>query len=880
MKRPTKLRTVLTALARVRNHLTWKPVLSSLLILLLVNQTPPALASSPPAGTTIGNQASATYTDSSGTARSATSNVATTTVQQVASFTLTQDNNRQVAVGSQVTFPHTLVNTGNGTDSFTLSTSTSGASLGAVLIFADANGDGIPDNATPITNTGSLPAGGVFKFVVVGTVLNTATAGQSSSVTVTARSDFNNTVTASNTDTTTVSVFGIVNVVKTIDLGTGNSPSGPRTYTLTYNNIGIASVTNLTLMDVIPSGMTYVAGSARWSVSGTTALTDAAGGDPSGVSYDFAVTQAGRVTAVIASVAPGQSGTLTFQVNVNSGLAPGLINNTATYTYNDGSGTVLGPFNSNTALFLVNQVSAITFTGSTVAAANQGGTVVFTNALLNAGNGSDTFEIALGTSTFPAGTTLALFQSDGISPLFDSNGNGTPDTGPVAAGATYNVILKATLPPSISSGGPFTVQKTATSKNDPTKTGIATDTLTAITGNSVDLTNDSAGGSAPGAGAGPEASPVRTVAANPGATARFTLYVNNTSPVPDTYNLSASTNSVFATVALPAGWTVSFKDASEAVITATGVLPGGSNKLVYADIAVPAGSLPATVDVFFRAQSPTTGAADRKHDAVTVNTVRSLLIQPNNSGQVAAGGAVVYSHTLVNNGNVIEGDGTTSTVLLSLGNLASGFNSVVYWDKNNDGVLDVNDPVVSNLAALTGGTGGASTAAGLAVGESARVFVKVFANAGTAVGAVDGTTLTATTSGGVGTVPPAVSVTDTTTVISGQLQLLKEQALDAANDGTPDTAYGTAPLSSGAVSGAGIRYRITVTNNGATPATAVVVSDSIPTFTTYTTVVPAASTLGTVTSAPANGARGVITVNLGTLNPGQSAVITFGVRID
>lgn len=48
-----------------------------------------AFAATPLAGTTIGNQAAATYTDASLTPRTATSNTVTTIVQQVAAFTLT-----------------------------------------------------------------------------------------------------------------------------------------------------------------------------------------------------------------------------------------------------------------------------------------------------------------------------------------------------------------------------------------------------------------------------------------------------------------------------------------------------------------------------------------------------------------------------------------------------------------------------------------------------------------------------------------------------------------------------------------------------------------------------------------------------------------------
>jgi hypothetical protein len=58
------------------------------------------------------------------------------------------------------------------------------------------------------------------------------------------------------------------------------------------------------------------------------------------------------------------------------------------------------------------------------------------------------------------------------------------------------------------------------------------------------------------------------------------------------------------------------------------------------------------------------------------------------------------------------------------------------------------------------------------------------------------------------------------------------------------------------------------------------VFDTTPAFTTYTTVNPATvPPPGSVTTAPANGASGAIEFNVGTLNPGQSVVVTFGVVI-
>ena len=99
-------------------------------------------------------------------------------------------------------------------------------------------------------------------------------------------------------------------------------------------------------------------------------------------------------------------------------------------------------------------------------------------------------------------------------------------------------------------------------------------------------------------------------------------------------------------------------------------------------------------------------------------------------------------------------------------------------------------------------------------------------------------------------------------------------------NGTADTAYSTADITTGATPGKSIRYRITVTNNGTTPATAVKVYDTTPAYTVYTATGPAATTVGSVTTTPADGAAGALEFNIGTLNPGQSAVVTFGVIIN
>ncbi len=860
------------------------------------------LAAVPAAGTAIGNAASATYDDGSGT-KIATSNTVTTIVAQVASFTLTAAQTKPGAPGTTIYFPHTITNTGNGTDTFNLSATdvTSGTfNFSAIVLYPDANGDGIPDSLTTINSTGALAAGAEFKFVAAGVVPGSATDGQTDTITVTAQGTATTSPAAAQTNLDVVNVSGqaVIDVNKAISAPSGAAGSGPYSITLTYRNNGFATATAVTLGDTLPAGMTYVAGSGRWSVSGATALTDAAAGDPAGITYQSA---GNVVTAVVASVSPGVNGTVTFQVNIAAGVAPSILNNTASYSYNNGAANV-GPFNSNTASFAVLQTAGVAATDASsttdadsttndivlVSTAPQGSTVTFDNTIQNTGNGSDSFDITMSGSNFPAGTTFLLFKSDGVSPLVDTSGNGTPDTGPVAAGASYHVFVKAVLPAGTSGVGAFNVTKTARSVLDPTQSNTVIDRLGAITSNSVDLTNNTALPGAPGAGAGPEGSPVTTNTVSPGASTTFTLVVNNTGPSADNYDLSV-------VGALPSGWTVLFKadggvgncSTTGANITNTSSINSGASRVVCAQVNVPAGAAAVPSpgqSIVFRVASPTSGVQDSKLDAVVVSSVRAVSITPNGSGQTAPNNTVVYQHTITNGGNVTEAI-TFVGAFLSDTQSANGWSSTAFLDNGaSPGVLDPGDTQIT----------GASTFS-VAPNATQPILVRVFAPSTAATGQIDQTTITVTATNVVGApVAQTISATDTTTVITGLLQLLKEHALDANCDGTADTGFGTANISSGAIPGVCIRYRITASNAGTAAVNSVVVSDSTPANTVYdngsrnstggacgtgAVDAAAATTVGSI-SAPACGSAGSVSAAVGTLNPGQSAVITFGVLIN
>src|SRR6185295_4415583 len=174
---------------------------------------------------------------------------------------------------------------------------------------------------------------------------------------------------------------------------------------------------------------------------------------------------------------------------------------------------------------------------------------------------------------------------------------------------------------------------------------------------------------------------------------------------------------------------------------------------------------------------------------------------PNNSAQVAPGGSVTYTHLLSNTGNVTEGDGVGSTVSLLTGDNQPGWTSTLYVDTNNNGIFDGGiDQPIADLG----------TIGGVAPSTSVRVFVQVFAPAGAPLGQVNLTTVSLETNnvGYVSAAPGLVTATDQTTVLNGQVQIVKSQALDAGCDGLADGAYTLANITTGAVPGACLRYQI------------------------------------------------------------------------
>ncbi|MFZ1344153.1 hypothetical protein [Thiothrix eikelboomii] len=845
------------------------------------------------ANTLIRNQASASFKDEAGTAYNVTSNMVETLVQQVAGLELVQTQTKLASAGASVDFPHVLTNTGNGDDSFTLaSTEMTGDAYDftTVSFYADANQDGQADDlSSPITQTPLLKAGESFSFVAIADVPASLSDASQGRYTLTAASVFTPATQATNIDTAEVNSNAVLAVTKSMSATQGMAGSGNYTVTLRYHNTSALDATNVTLIDALPTGMEYVANSARWSESGATVLTDANPSDAQGsvptityCAYDNSCTglpeaaqdadtnSTNQVTAIINQVNAGVSGELRFEVSIGANVPASILTNTGEYLFHDGSVTT-SVFTTNPVKFEVLQDVGVVTNGSVgssvdgtsepivVASIPQGGTAVFNDYVWNTGNGVDSFDLTLINSNFPAGTVLHLFQADGYTPLLDTNGNGIPDTGNLDPNTNALIVIKATLPPSATGATPYSVSLLATSFKDNSQSNPAINTLSAIGANSVDLTNTAALGQPGvlGTGAGPEPAAVTTNNAMPGSQSGFVLYVNNTSSVADNFNLQASTDSSFASVAIPAGWQVRFLDEQGKVITNTGPIAAGENKRVFVEVSVPANAPNNIVDLYFRALSPITGASDIKHDAVAVGAVTDLVLYPDNTGQILPGGSIVYSHWLTNQGNVSK-----TNISLSSTDANEGWSSLLYADTDGNGVLSGGDLPLTAVPSL-------------AAGNSVLIFAKVLAAADIQLGVANITTVLATWDAGAS----STQAIDVTTTNSSDVSIRKQQALDANCDGSAETAFTHALFT--AEPGQCVIYQLTATNTGAEQVRNVRIQDATPAYTSFITNggLPSLSQ-GTLASAISPGGRGEVIGLMGVLPAGASATLLFGVRIE
>ncbi len=508
-----------------------------------------------------------------------------------------------------------------------------------------------------------------------------------------------------------------------------------------------------------------------------------------------------------------------------------------------------------------------------------GGTVLFPTIVTNDGNAVDIFELSVAPGNFPLGTVFTFFDATGAVQLADTNGSGV-DTGVIAAGASKTILIKAILPADASGDAPGTATEyeatiTAVSANDVATSPVSASSklsLGTITVASVDLHTDANGtltndedplGVAPYAAAA-------TFEADAGGTVTIPLYIDNESGSPDSYVFSVGSQwNGTALSALPAGWTVQFfeADASGAAtgapITSTAVIPANSLNIDYVAVVSVPSNVNQAVDnfifdnngdgisdvlssndsdgdypLFFQITSQSTGATDIVLNAVDVSASRSLSLVTPGANQIEPGGTVTYSHTLSNAGNVGEVVELTST------NSQADWTSTISIDTNGDGDPDT---VLGNL---TVGTITVQQADGTDVtvevtdvdndgkmellvspGFSLPLTVSVFAPSTAPAGQTDVFTLSAANID-VSAGAPSASLNNLSTVIIGQVRLVKTVAVDADCNGIAETGFDEIQAL-GVAPGQCAIWRVVAQNQGSVDASNVIISDTVPAFSTY-----------------------------------------------
>ncbi|CAA0107722.1 Uncharacterised protein [BD1-7 clade bacterium] len=553
------------------------------------------------------------------------------------------------------------------------------------------------------------------------------------------------------------------------------------------------------------------------------------------VSYDNAVAAATVIsnTAYFVSDSDGIDG-------VDPGELPGTATETVTTTMPTTYGFTVIDADNDATLDIVEDAEAQLDTANSNAI-----TAIFVHEITNNANGPDTFTIDVSDLTGvifdTAGGTLpgtcAVWPGTPSYVIKDNNGN------VVSTDAAANYILQAgevrTFTVEISTTG------AAVTTNDycasvtvaSSDTGIGTDEVVlnileeVVQDPTVDVVDLILTGTTDVIGVNQDATnfaapdsldQMASVAL--GQTLVYTFKISNKSLISESYGLSigstsgADANSVLGALdqALQAGTIAYFEDTSGTGSSFTSLgspntsaVPPNGEVLVRVEVQVTGDTSKTNADfdfddsltgsttlwdageypVFFRIEG-NQGNDDVIVASFVINRITDLSLTPDNSSTISINSTTDYSHVLANNGN------TNETVTLAVSNTQnSDFDASVFKqiDSDNDGTPDTNvvaGPLTgiqlsaSNTVTVTA-TSVTEITFDMQPGDTLAFSVTVGSTTSAAPGDQDITTVTLNTASGIS----AITVTDTSTVVSVALNVTKRVAIDAACDGTPDAAF-------------------------------------------------------------------------------------------
>lgn len=196
-----------------------------------------------------------------------------------------------------------------------------------------------------------------------------------------------------------------------------------------------------------------------------------------------------RMTAALAAAVLALAATpAAFAVGTPAGT---VISNQASVSYTDTNGNALTAL-SNVVTTIVSQVASVTVDPDNSTNAAPGDVLYFAHQVTNGGNGPDTIDL---TAVSSNGWATALFFDNnasgtidgGDTAMVDTDGDGVPDTGSIAANAIVNILARVTVPANAASLTFDTTTVTGTSSFNVAVSDIALDN-TAVLAPSLSVT--------------------------------------------------------------------------------------------------------------------------------------------------------------------------------------------------------------------------------------------------------------------------------------------------------------------------------------------------------------------------------------------------------
>ncbi|MEW6505265.1 MAG: sortase [Chloroflexota bacterium] len=638
-------------------------------------------------------------------------------------------------------------------------------------------------------------------------------------------------------------------VVKTVS-DSAPPPGGTVTYTLTIRHTAAstADAYDLSLTDVIPSGLSYV----------TDSLTHVSGVDPTSLSDSSAPT----LSASWSSLPLGSQSVLSYQVDVPAGSNGQSYTNTATLSWSSLSGTVSGERDGSGGVndYSTSGQASLTSTGPDLAiqktdgdsGSAPGGVIVYTLTYANNGNGAASGVVV--TETVPLNTTFVAASSSAGWSCADGSAAGTTCTytiGTLAGGGaggtlTFAVRVVNPLPAGVNQiENAVLIGDDGSRGPDPTPTNnTSTDTTPLSAAPDLAIVKDDG-----------------VSVAQPGDLLVYTLtYANNGNQTATGVVVTETVplHTTFVAGSSSAGWSCADGSAAGTTCTYTiGTLAGGGagGTLTFAvrvDNPVPEGVTQIVNTVTIRddgtnGSDPTPGN-NTSTDTDDLTAEPDLAISKSDGVSVAQpGDLLVYTLTYANNGNqTATGVVITETVPLHTTFVAAS--STTGWscaDGSPGGTT-----CTYTIGTLAGGGAGGTLTFAVRVDNPVPEGVTQVVN--TVTIGDDG-------QNGEDTTPDDNTATDTDDLTAApDLAIVKDDGVSVAQPGDL------------------LVYALTYANNGNQTATGVVITETVPLHTTF---VAASSTTGW-SCADGDPGGTTCTYTIGTLaGGGAGGTLTFAVRV-